>query len=172
MSNAIFDAILASAARTGANVVKDVVTSQLGPTLGGIAGTVVDSIAGKLGVPVDQIPSVPGETLDAAVMAVDQDPEVIRAHNESQRMMIDLMRAEMDKSGEAWWTWAWRPAWMWLLGFMWIWETVILGIVNSIAGTEIPHTDYNVLFGITAIYTGFYMGGHTVKNVAQTRWGR
>ncbi|MEN5278879.1 hypothetical protein ABE527_18280 [Brucella sp. TWI432] len=172
MSNAILDAILASAARTGANVVKDVVTSQLGPTLGGVAGTVVDSIAGRLGVPPEQIPQVPSETLDPVVEAVDRDPAVVRLQNESQRMMIGLMRAEMEKSGEAWWTWAWRPAWMWLLGCMWLWETVILGIVNSITGATIPHTDYNVLFGITAIYTGFYMGGHTVKNVAQTRWGR
>lgn len=172
MSNAILEKILSSAARTGANVIKDILSAQLGPTIGGIAGNVVNTVAGKLGVPSDQIPYATDDQVDHAVLAANDDPEIIRLYNDRMKMTIDLLRAEMDKSGAAWWTWAWRPLWMWLLGFLWLYNGVLLGIINAAVGSTIAPMEYDTLFAVTGVFTTFYLGGHTVKNFAQTRWGR
>lgn len=155
--------ILNAAVRTGSNVVKDIITAQLGSTIGGLAGTVIDTVAGNLGVTPDQIPSFSPSDIDQAVAMAEDNPEILRLYVEQQRMTNTLLLAEMQKD-EGLWTWAWRPAWMWFLLFLWAWNAVILPLVVGAFGASIPLIPYEYLAGVTAVYTTFYLGGHTVKS--------
>ena len=167
MSNAILDAILSSAVRTGSGIVKDIVSAQLGPTIGGLAGTVVDTIAESLGVDPVAIPSLPSDQIDSAVIAAEDNPEILRLYVEQQRLTNDLFKAEMDKS-EALWTWAWRPAWMWFLMLAWFYALMVAPIVSGVTGVQFAIPDLSVLVSLTITFLALYMGGHTVKDV----WGR
>lgn len=157
------DLILSAAVRTGSAVVKDILTAHLGPTIGGIAGTVIDSVAGKLGVEPGELPSVPQGELDAAVAAVNQDPEILRLYVESHSLSVKLQLAEM--SGEAIWTWAWRPAWMWFLMLLWFAALIVFPLLNSTGSITLPLPDLSNLIYLTGAYLALYMGGHTAKSI-------
>ena len=167
MSNTILDTILSSAIRTGSGVVKDIVSAQLGPTIGGLAGTVVDTIAESLGVNPVAIPSLPADQIDGAVVAAEDNPEILRLYVEQQRLTNDLLTAEMNKS-ESLWTWAWRPAWMWFLMLAWFYALLAAPIVSGMTGVAFEIPDLSVLVSLTITFLALYMGGHTVKDV----WGK
>lgn len=167
MSNAILDAILSSAVRTGSGIVKDIVSAQLGPTIGGLAGTVVDTIAESLGVDPVVIPTLPADQIDTAVTAAEDNPEILRLYVEQQRLTNELFKAEMDKS-EALWTWAWRPAWMWFLMLAWFYALLAAPIVSGMTGVAFSIPDLSVLVSLTITFLALYMGGHTVKDI----WGK
>ncbi|WP_415280148.1 hypothetical protein [Brucella sp. BZ] len=172
MSTAIIDALKQSAIRTGSNIVKDIISAQLGPTIGGLAGSVIDTVAGRLGVAPDEIPSCPPEKIDEAVATANTDPDILALYVEAHRITTDLFKAEMVKGGEAWWTWAWRPFWMWLLAFLWVWNGIVVNVVNGLLGASIAAMPWEALGAITATYTAMYLGGHTAKDLAQKRWGK
>jgi hypothetical protein len=167
MSNTILDTILQSAVRTGSGIVKDIITAQLGPTIGGLAGSVIDTVAENMGVTPAEIPSQLPSDIDQAVRATDDDPAILKLYLEQQKTTADLLKAEMDKS-ESLWTWAWRPAWMWFLMFLWAWNVVLANMIAGITGAVLTIAPWEVLGAITATYTAMYLGGHTVK----ATWGR
>jgi len=166
-TNPILDTILASAVRTGSSIVKDIVSSQLGPTIGGLTGTLVDTIAASLGVAPEEIPSAPQKDIDVAVAYAEESPEILKRYVEQQRLTNDLLKAEMDKS-ESTWTWAWRPAWMWFLMFVWFCALIAFPLVSGATGADIAIPDLGVVGNLTMIFLALYMGGHTVK----ATWGR
>ncbi|MBJ6722452.1 hypothetical protein I2750_19825 [Bacillus sp. PR5] len=172
MSTSIIDVLKQSAIRTGSNVVKDIISAQLGPTIGGLAGSVIDTVAGQLGVTPVEIPSCPQDQIDQAVSGANSDPEILKLYVEAHRLTTDLFKAEMAKGGEAWWTWAWRPFWMWLLAFLWVWNGIVVSVVNGIMASNIIMIPWDALLAITATYTAMYLGGHTAKDLAQKRWGK
>lgn len=172
MSTAILDILKQSAIRTGSNVVKDIISAQLGPTIGGLAGSVIDTVAGRLGVAPDEIPSLPPEAIDQAVASTNDDPEILKLYVEAHRITSDLFKAEMEKGGNAWWTWAWRPFWMWLLAFFWFWNGILVAVVNGALTANIAQMPWEPLGAITATYTAMYLGGHTFKDFAEKRWGK
>lgn len=167
MSNPILDAILSSSVRTGSGIVKDIVSAQLGPTIGGLAATVVDTIAESLGVDPVVIPSVPPDAIDGAVISANNDQDILKLYIEQQRLTNDLLTAEMNKS-EALWTWAWRPAWMWFLMLAWFYALLAAPIVSGMTGVALSIPDLSVLVSLTITFRALYMGGHTVKDI----WGR
>jgi hypothetical protein len=167
MSNQILEAILSSAVRTGSDIVKDIVSAQLGPTIGGLAGTVVDTIAEGLGVDHVVIPTLPADQIDAAVTAAEDNPEILRLYVEQQRLTNDLLVAEMNKS-ESLWTWAWRPAWMWFLMLVWFYALLVAPIVSGITGVTFEIPELSVVVSLTITFVTLYMGGHTLKDI----WGR
>lgn len=167
MSNAILDTILSSAVRTGSGVIKDIISAQLGPTIGGLAGTVVDNIAESLGVDPVTIPSLPADQIDAAVTVADNDKEIIQLYIEQQKLTNSLLLAEMNKS-ESLWTWAWRPAWMWFLMLAWFYALMAAPIVSGITGVGFAIPDLSVLVSLTITFLALYMGGHTAKDI----WGK
>ncbi|MRN43479.1 MULTISPECIES: hypothetical protein [unclassified Brucella] len=171
MSTAIVDALKQSAIRTGSNIVKDIISAQLGPTIGGLAGSVIDGVAGQLGVAPDEIPSCPPGDIDQAVTTTNNDPEILALYVEAHRITADLFKAEMAKGGEAWWTWAWRPFWMWLLAFFWFWNGILVPTLNGVLASNVIQMPWEPLGAITATYTAMYLGGHTFKNFAQQKWG-
>lgn len=166
-TNPILDTILSSAVRTGSSVVKDIVSAQLGPTIGGLAGTVVDTIAAGLGVKPEEVASADPVDLDAAVISAEHDPEILKLYVEQQRLTNDLLKAEMNKS-ESLWTWAWRPAWMWFLMLVWLCALIIFPLMRGMTGSNIDIPDLAVVGNLTMIFLALYMGGHTAKDI----WGR
>lgn len=168
-------AILASilidvAARVGAPIVKSLLEKHVGGTAGEIGGMVIDAIAGKAGVTPDDLRSVPTKDLEAAVAATEADaPQLVAAWVEQQREANRLMLAEMSK-GRPWWTWGWRPAWMWFLGFLFLFRLVLVPVTDAILGSSIAVTvDLSTMMTLTAWFMGLYMGGHTVKD-ALAKW--
>ena len=167
MSNAVLDTILSSAVRTGSGVIKDIISAQLGPTIGGLAGTVVDTIAESLGVEPAAIPSLPTDQIDDAVIVADNNKEIIQLYIEQQKLTNSLLLAEMNQS-ESLWTWAWRPAWMWFLMLAWFYALMAAPIVSGMTGVSFAIPDLSVLVSLTITFLALYMGGHTAKDI----WGK
>lgn len=154
------------AAKVGAPLIKGLVEKHAGPIAGSVTGAVLEAIASKLGVPADEIPNASPAAIERAVVEVEaESADVIAAWSEQQRLANELMTAEM--TTEPVWTWAWRPAWMWLLAFLWTYGLVIRPLVNAALGSSIEVLDLGTLMTLTGVYVGLYMGGHTVKDVAQ-----
>lgn len=162
--SALASILIGSAVRVGAPVVKRLIEENLGKTAGSVAETVIEAIAGEAGVAVSELPGLPAPQIDRAVRAVEAEiPELITAYVAQQREANRLMLAEMDQGG--WWTWAWRPATMWIIAGLWIWSLVLVPLVNAIAGAAVPLFLGELTF-LTGIYLGLYMGGHTAKEIA------
>lgn len=160
-------AILAGiATKIGAPIVKGLLEQFIGGKGAAIGGTIIDAIAGKAGVPADELASVPEAQLEQAVRQVEREtPELILAWNEQQRQAHDLMRAEMEAG--PFWSWAWRPGGMYLLGFFWLLYVLIypslnlfLRLFGSSASLE-TLVDVATLMTVSGGFITLYMGGYT-----------
>ena len=170
MNTVLASILIEAATRVGAPIVKQLLEKHLGGAAGEIGGMVIDAIAGKAGVPPADLPSVSAKDLEAAVVATETEtPQLITAWVEQQREANRLILAEMDKS-ESWWTWAWRPAWMWFLGFLFLFRLVLVPITDAALGSDIAASvDLPTMMTLTAWFMGLYMGGHTLKDLA-VKW--
>lgn len=164
MSNPILDTILSSAVRTGSGIIKDIISAQLGPTIGGLAGTVVDTIAENLGVTPEEIPTTDPAAVDMIVVETNNNREILLLYVEQQRLTNSLLTAEMNKS-ESLWTWAWRPAWMWFLMLVWFYALLAAPIVSGITGVKFDIPELGVVVSLTITFVTLYMGGHTLKDI-------
>lgn len=177
MSAVLSSILIAAAARVGAPLVKTLLEKHVGGVAGEIAGeiggTIIDTIAANAGVASTELPQLPPGDLDAAIRATEaQAPELVAQWNIQQAQAIALQRAEMDKN-EAAWTWAWRPAWMWFLGFLWLFRAVLVPVVDvSIGSNMAAALPLDALFWLTTVFSGFYMGGHTLKSGLEKWVGR
>lgn len=139
-----------------------------GPLGGAVGGVLGGTIADAFGLPRDAGP----QQIDAAIKA---DPEasdkLIAIQSESEQALFALeaetlrfMEAMADKDkSEGFWSWAWRPAGMWLNLLLWFWNCIVLPVINAITGTAIEQVPFVELVWFTGLYAGLYMGGHTVK---------
>lgn len=170
MNTVLASILIEAATKVGAPIVKQLLEKHLGGAAGEIGGMVIDAIAGKAGVQPGDLPSVPAKELEAAVAATEAEtPQLVATWVEQQREANRLMLAEMDKS-ESWWTWAWRPAWMWFLGFLFLFRLVLVPIADAALGSDIAASvDLSTMMTLTAWFMGLYMGGHTLKDLA-VRW--
>lgn len=173
MNTVLASILIEAATRVGAPIVKQLLEKHLGGAAGEIGGMVIDAIASKAGVPPDDLPSVPTKDLEAAVAATEvETPQLVATWVEQQREANRLMLAELDKS-ESWWTWAWRPAWMWFLGILFLFRLVLVPIADAALGSEIAASvDLSTMMTLTAWFMGLYMGGHTLKDLAVKWAGR
>lgn len=168
--SAIASILIGVAAKVGAPIVKDILQKQVGGIAGEIGGTVIDAIAGKAGVPVEQLPDVPEAVLEQAVKAVEHEtPELLMAHLEQQRETNRLQLAEMQ--AESKFGWMWRPAGMWLMIACIAWLMFARPLLNALLwsfGSTVQvevGIDIGTFMGIFTVYTGLYMGGHTALKV-------
>jgi hypothetical protein len=152
--SAIGAIILGAAAKVGAPIVKGLIEKHAGPLAGSVAGTVIDVIAGHAGVPVDQLPSIPADKLEAAVAATEHDFAAL------QRETNAVFKMEHDE--ETVFAWGWRPGMMWLLGFLVVWSVVLVPSINALTGAGLPIFLSEILT-IMGVYSALYMGGHTIK---------
>ncbi|RWC58904.1 hypothetical protein [Mesorhizobium sp.] len=172
METVVASILLDVAAKVGAPLVKGLLEKiGLGGAASDIAGTVIDSVAEKLGVSPSEIPNQPAGNVEAAVKATEAEtPELVMAWAKQQELSNQLQLAEMNKAGEPTWTWAWRPAWMWFLGFLFLFRLVLVPIADAALGSNVAATvDLGTMMTLTTWFMALYMGGHTVKD-AITKW--
>jgi hypothetical protein len=163
--------LAAVAGQAGLKLVKGVLSRRLGDANGKLAGEVLEAIATRVGVPADQLESVEdskrGEIIaamrDIEATVIPEQINLMLAENEAR---LAMFAAEQD--GPAWVS-AWRPAGMYVLGFLWLWNTVFLHIANAIWKIALPVMPFDQLLQLSGLYMGLYMGGHTVKDVV-AKW--
>lgn len=160
--------------KVGAPFLKKIIEGSLPPPWNDVAGPALDVLAERMGAPeatpeaiVQRYEANPG-VAGAIIQEVEADPSVILAGVEQQMATNELLIAEMK---EPLWAWAWRPAGMWGLGVLWFWNVIGLHALNAIFKIALPPTDNGVLFQLSALYMGLYMGGHTVKDFVSKKWG-
>jgi hypothetical protein len=159
--NAIVSILLTAAGDLAVPIIKRVLSEKIGGASGEIAGKVIDAIAGKAGVAPEELPKLPSDRLQDAIIAAEPEAaEIFVQHVESQRLMNETLKAELDKSGPTW-TWAWRPGWMWLLAFVWLYALILRPLTNAALSASIEAVDLTILMTLTGVFTGLYMGGHT-----------
>jgi hypothetical protein len=163
--------LIEAAARIGAPVVKSLLEKHVGGIAGEAGGAVIDAIANQAGVVPEQLPQLPAERIERAIEAVEETPDLILAQARSQELGNELMLAEMGQESK--FGWMWRPAGMWLMLTLVAWFAVLRPVINAIlwangAGIQIEvGIDLANFLGIFTIYTGLYMGGHTVMKTVE-----
>ena len=162
-------AIASLAVQIGAPVVSKILNDQLGG-YGGLAIDVLQAVAKKAGVPVGDLDAFAVENQPRAIDALReverQSPELVALYAAGLEYQTAVLQAEQT---EPLWQRAWRPAGMYLIGLLWFWNIVVLHVANAVWKIALPQTPYDVLLQLTAIYAGLYMGGHTIKDLAE-KW--
>lgn len=159
--------LIALAGSVVAPVIKKILGDKLGGVGGELAGRVVDMIAEKAGVPVEQLADA--KNLPAAIEAAEpMAVELLAQHVESQRLMNETLQAELDKGGPTW-TWAWRPFGMWLFLAIIAHLTFLVPLLNIVLTSPlILVLDVPTIVTLFLTYTGLYMGGHTAKAAVES----
>lgn len=167
------NAILALAAQIGVPLIKQVLSGRIGAPNADLAGDVVEAIARRAGVGAPELPDLIDRDQPRAVDALRATeaamPEMLALYAQGLEGQFALLQAE--QKGH-WLGWAWRPAMMWLLGFLWLWQLVILHVANAVWKVALPPADSTTLLGLTSVYMALYMGGHTLKDAVRVVRGR
>lgn len=151
------------ATQVGLPMVKAILERRLGPANGRLASDVLEAVAARAGVTPDKLEDVatatPGVVLDAMREVERMTPEMLAAYDADLRLSLATIEAE---KGDPAWARAWRPGWMYLLGFLWFWNLVGLHVANAIWKIALPSLPTTDLLALTGMFLALYMGGHTV----------
>jgi hypothetical protein len=168
--------VLEVATSLGMPIIKKFLRNKLGDKAGGIGGKIADGLVDAVSKrveathgPVATGEIVPPKVIEEAVTYVEQNEaaDIVELEVRSQEAANKLMIAEMEKG--PWWTWAWRPGMMHLLGFLWFWALFAQSVVNAFLTDNLPPVDLEMLFAVTGLYMTLYLGGHTVKSFIKKR---
>ncbi len=156
-------ALIAMAAQVGLPMVEAILARRLGPANGQLATDVLGAVAKRAGVApegLDELAvSTPGKVVDAMREVERMTPEIVAAYEADLRLSLAAIEAE---KGDPAWARAWRPGWMYLLGFLWLWNLVLLHVANAIWKIALPPLPTTDLLALTGMFLALYMGGHTV----------
>jgi hypothetical protein len=151
------------ALHAGLPIVEKVLSRRLGDAKGQLATEVVRKIAEAAGVTPASLETMaevePGRVIDAMRSVEKASPEIMALYAADAQLQLAALAAE---KGDPGWMRAWRPGWMYLLGFLWLWNLVILHIANAIWKIALPPQDIGTLLALTGLFLSLYMGGHTV----------
>lgn len=170
----IVSALLPILADAGAPLVQRVLTRQIGDAEGRLAADMLGRIAASAapGGVVEDLPQVAARSPEAvrdALRQVEQTaPEIVALYAAGLEKQFALLRAE---TRGPWWGWAWRPAWMWGLGAVWVWALMAAPVLRATVAPGLERIDAGMLFQLTGVFLGLYMGGHTIKDLAARRGG-
>lgn len=161
----IAGALLPMAMDLGLPMVGKILEGKIGAGNAALVENVVRTVAKEVGAnPVD-LPAViktqPKKVEQALLEAEEQAPEWIEVYLAGIEHQTTIMKMEQ---AEPWWAWAWRPGMMWLFGFLWTWNLVIIHVLNAIFKTRFPVGDLGLLLQLNLAYMALYMGGHTLKD--------
>lgn len=163
-------ALLSLAGQVGLPILRRILEDKLGGAGGSLAADVIDAVAARSGVTPDQLDAYaeesPGVVIDAMREVERMAPELVALYASGLEYQMAVLAAE---KGEPLWVRAWRPGWMYLLGLFWLWNIVILHIANAIWKTALPVMPWDILMSLTGVFMALYMGGHTIKDIAQ-KW--
>ena len=159
------------AANAGLPIIEKILKRKLGDQGGQLAGDILQAIAVQAKVPVDGLESLandmPGKVIDAMrTVETTSAADKVDLYLKQTEAQLAMFQAEQD--GPAWVS-AWRPAGMYLIGFLWLWNSVLLHIANAIWKIALPPMPFPDLIQLSGLYMGLYMGGHTVKDVV-AKW--
>ena len=162
-------ALISIIAQFGGPILRRVVDGKLGPRGAEVFDFVLGRVAERAEIDPGQVERMAREdpaVIERAVADVAETagPELIELYAREMEARMDLLSAE--EAGPAWMR-AWRPLGMYLIGFLWLWNVVLLHVANAIWKIALPPVEFAVLLQISAIYMGLYMGGHTVKATVQ-----
>lgn len=164
-------ALTALAVQAGFPILQKILSGRLGDANGQLAADIIAAIAGRVGIAPEQLDQVqadqPGKVIDA-MREVERSvaPEKIDLYAKEIEARMQMMEAD---AVEPLWARAWRPGWMYLLGIFWLWNIALLHIANAIWRIALPPVPFDQLLGLTSVFMGLYMGGHTVKDVI-SKW--
>lgn len=156
--------------KAGAPILKRVLDTEVGGVAGEAGSVVIDSIGAALGVP---------PTVEAIVEAHDKDPDgteaAIRTVEKDRDWIMYLTAAtaardrmlEREDTRESAFSWAWRPAMSWLVGFLFLWSMVLVPVVNAALNAAVVPPSTNDILQFAGIWLVIYGGGHTAKEL----WG-
>ena len=162
MSAILTGVLTGIAAEHGLPILKNVLTKTIGGKNAGIATEVAETVLRHAGGTPDLRADNP--VLIEAAKQVEADlPAILAQYTAQMESMHQLQLAEMEKGSL--WTWAWRPAGMWLMGGLILWSAVILPVTNAATGGNIATWAVRDIMGAFAAYAALYMGGHTIKDV-------
>ena len=164
-------ALLALAVQAGLPMLRGILGRRLGDSGGRLAGEVIDALVARAGVSdaaaLDAlIETTPGKVIEAMASVEKDVPEKFNLLLRDTEGRIALLEAESQEGG---WRSAWRPAGMYVIGFLWFWNAVLLHVANAVWKTALPPMPFSELVQVTGLYMGLYMGGHTVKDLAD-KW--
>ena len=162
--------IIALAVQAGLPLIKSVLIKKIGDQNGTLAASIIKAIAEGAGTTPDalavMVEQEPGRVVEAMRQIEAVAPEMISAYDRDMQLQLAALAAEQD---DPTWMRAWRPAGMYLLGFLWLWNAVLLHVANAIWKIALPPMPFEQLIQLSGLYMGLYMGGHTVKDVV-TKW--
>lgn len=162
--------LAAMALQAGLPIIQKILSRNLGDQNGQLATQVIGQIAARAQVAPEALEAAaetnPGQIIDAMRAVEKESPTVLGLYAADLQLQLATLAAEQD---EPLWARAWRPAGMYLIGFLWLWNAVILHVANAIWKTALPPIDTGTLIQLSGLYMGLYMGGHTVKDVV-AKW--
>jgi hypothetical protein len=161
--------LIALALQSGFPYLEKMLTKKIGDQDGLLATSVIRAIATRVGTDPEGLPKameeMPGGVIAAMREVEKSAPDMIAAYDRDLQLQLATLAAEQD---EPVWMRAWRPAGMYLLGFLWLWNSVVLHVANAIWKTALPPMPFSDLIQLSSLYMALYMGGHTVKDVVKT----
>ena len=154
------------ALKAGFPFVEKLLSKKLGDANGQLVTQVIGAIATRAGVAPDQLDALatdtPGRVIDAMRQVEDATPDMLAAYDRDMQLQLAALAAEQD---DPVWMRAWRPLGMYLIGTLWIWNSILLHIANAIWKIALPAMPFADLIQLSGLYMGLYMGGHTIKDV-------
>lgn len=155
--------LIVLAAQAGLPIIEKVLNRKLGDQNGALAASVIKAIADRAGTPPDDLPNMaettPGRVIEAMRQVEASAPEMLAAYDRDLQLQLAALAAEQD---DPVWMRAWRPGWMYLLGFLWLWNLVLLHVANAAFKIALPPLPTTDLLALTGLFLSLYMGGHTV----------
>ena len=162
-------ALISLAASAGAPLIRQILQRKLGTGSSDLVMAVIDQIAGRAGVKVEEVEDLikrePEVVLEAMEQTERMAPELIALYAAGLENQFALLSAE--SKGPVWIS-AWRPLWMYFLMFLWFWNIVVLHLLNALAKWALPPMDMTTLLSLTGLFMALYMGGHTIKDFAKS----
>ncbi len=166
ISGAIAPFLLQIAASAGLPFLRQIFEGKIGAQNTALVEDVVTRVAKHAGIAVSDIPKVPTQALEEALIAVEAEaPELLEVYIKGLEGQFALLGAEQKTGGLAS---AWRWGWMYLLGFFWLWSIVLVPVVNGVSGRAIKTVELPLLLTLTSWFIALYMGGHTVKELSKS----
>ncbi|MEO0861123.1 MAG: 3TM-type holin [Pseudomonadota bacterium] len=163
-------ALIGLAAEVGAPLVRRILERRVGGGNAKLAIDVAGAVARRAGIDVSEL-DAQAASRNPQVMTAIRDvetgeaAELIAVYAEEADARLALLSAESAET-EPRWKSAWRPAMMYLIGFFWLWSIIIVP-VSATFGIALDVPDLGLLMQLTLVYLSLYMGGHTVKAVAE-----
>ncbi len=162
--------LISIATSVGAPLVRELLARKLGGANADLAGRVIEAVAERMGADPADMPAL-----------IEQDPgavgDAIREVEAKANALVPIWLAEAEfarsaldaEQDEPLWMRAWRPGGMYLIGFLWLWNTVLLHTANAVWKIALPPVPFDSMIQLSALYFTLYMGGHTVKDVV-AKW--